>query len=95
MEFKIEPITNTIKTENRVSRNIMTKFEYAGIISVRRKQLESGDLPKIDPPIGMTDAKKIAEYELRNKKTPLRVLRIFTTGVIEMWDISELIQIRY
>ena len=67
--------TVVIDAANRITSEIMTKFEYTQIIATRAKQIEQGarcytDVVGLDNPIAM------AKKELRDHQCPLTVVRI-------------------
>lgn len=81
-------ITN-LEATNRITSEIMTKFEYARVIAIRAKQLEKGGLAFTE--IGnITDYKKIAEKEVYDKKCPLDLIRYVSDNVIERWHVNEM-----
>ena len=79
-----------VTPENRITSEIMTKFECAQVISVRAKQIENGgtcftDTQELSDPIEM------ARKELFDKKCPLDVVRGITDKVFERWHVNEMV----
>ena len=79
-----------VSPENRKTSEIMTEFEMCEVISVRAAQIQ------IDPNMIFTDAgnlteeSNIAEKELRDKKCPLAIRRMWTDKIGEWWDVNEM-----
>ena len=59
----------------------LTKFERVRLIGQRAEYLANGAPPMVDI-TGMTNALDIAEKELREKKIPLKVLRVYPDGSV-------------
>lgn len=77
-------------TEKRFTSPIMTKFERAKILGVRAQQI-SMSAPIMVEYGDETDPLEIAKKELREKKTPLIVLRRLPDNTYEKWPIKDLI----
>jgi DNA-directed RNA polymerase I, II, and III subunit RPABC2 len=77
------------KPEDRITMEIMTKFEYCEVISHRAKQFENGGKPftTLD---GLTDPIAIAKKEIHDKKCPLCIVRMITDIIAEKWSVNEL-----
>lgn len=77
------------KPEDRMTSEVMTRFEYCEVISHRAKQLENGGTSFTD--IGeLTDPIDIAKKEISDKKCPLSVVRMITDKIAEKWAVNEL-----
>jgi len=76
--------------ENRITSNVMTKYERARILGTRAQQLSRNAPTDIDT-TGMTDPLRIAEKEILLKKCPLILRRNFPDGSFEDWKVSELV----
>lgn len=91
-EYKYETHKDIIivKPEHRITSEIMTKYEYTEVISVRAKQIENNGTifcdiePNIDDPI------KFAEMEVIQKKCPLNILRMYNLNYGELWSVNEM-----
>lgn len=82
---------NEVSTaEKRFTSPIMTKFERAKILGVRAQQI-SMSAPIMVEYGDETDPLEIAKKELREKKTPLIVLRRLPDNTYEKWPIKDLI----
>ncbi len=67
----------------------MTKYEYSRIVGRRALQIYAGAPPEIEID-GMVDPIEIAKEELRQRKTPLSVVRKLPSGIIETIDIKDM-----
>lgn len=82
-----------VRPKDRITSEVMTKFEYAEAISIRAKQLEDGDQPFTD--VGdLQDPIDMAKKEISDKKCPLSIVRNRTfegdTTIAELWQINEM-----
>ena len=88
-KYKYKPLTE-IKTiyvnpENRITSEVMTKFEYCQVIGIRAKQLEDYDNPFTD--VGdISDPIEMAKKELLDNKCPLYVKRFIGLNKYELWS---------
>jgi len=73
----------------RISRNLMTKYEMVRILGERTKQLRMGAKPLIKNYKDI-DYDKIAEEELLNNMIPFKIKRLLPNGKYEIWNIDEL-----
>ncbi len=78
------------EAEKRFTSPIMTKFERAKILGIRAQQI-SMSAPIMVEYGDETDPVEIAKKELREKKTPLIILRRLPDSTYEKWRIKELI----
>ncbi len=67
---------------------IMTKYEKAKLIGQRAVQIAKG-MPALVSTKGLDSDIKIAERELKEKKTPMIVRRFLPDGTYEDWRVSE------
>lgn len=75
--------------EDRITSEVMTKFEYAEIVSIRAKQIENGGDSYTD--IGdLTDPIAIAKKEILDKRCPLDIRRMITDKIAERWHVNEM-----
>lgn len=82
-----------VRPKDRITSEVMTKFEYAEAISIRAKQLEDGDEPYTN--VGdLQDPVDMAKKEIADKKCTLSVVRNRTfegdTTIAELWQINEM-----
>jgi DNA-directed RNA polymerase subunit K/omega len=74
---------------NYITSEVMTKFEYCEIISIRSKQIENGSMPFTD--VGnITNPIEIAKKEIEDKKCPLDIIRMLTDKVAEKWSVNDM-----
>ncbi|EIJ89114.1 DNA-directed RNA polymerases I, II, and III subunit RPABC2 [Nematocida parisii] len=79
-----------IEAEKRFTSPIMTKFERAKILGIRAQQI-SMSAPIMVEYGDETDPVEIAKKELKEKKTPLIVLRRLPDNTYEKWAVKDLI----
>jgi len=81
-----------VKSDDRITSEYMTVYEYAMVISTRATHISKGSpiftkIDKLDDPI------EIAKKEIREHKCPLNVVRRLRNGnKIEMWSVNEMIK---
>lgn len=95
-EYKpaIQSHTVYVHPDDRITSEIMTKFEYCEIVSIRSKQIEDGAQPFIDID-ELSDPIQIAKKEIAYKKCPLSIIRhrTITDGnitIAELWQVNEM-----
>ena len=76
--------------KEKITPDYLTKYEYAKIIGISAQQIESGRKLNIKIPGSLTTPIEIAEYELRQKKTPFIIKRKLPNGEHEYRTIDEL-----
>jgi DNA-directed RNA polymerase I, II, and III subunit RPABC2 len=81
--------TSRTSFKQRETRNIMTKYEWTGIIGARGTLLAKGAPPYVDTQ-GESDPNKIARLELLAKKIPVVVRRYLPNDQYEDWSLHEL-----
>lgn len=84
---KIEIIT---PKDKRITSEIMTLFEYTRVISERAKQIENGSMIFVDIE-GETSLVKISEKEIREKKSPIKIIRYITPHIKEIYSVNEMV----
>ena len=67
----------------------LTNFEKSKILGIRAQQIENGAQPLIKPKAFMNNVLDIAEYELKEKKTPY-ILKRSVGKNYEYWKIEDL-----
>lgn len=78
-----------IKGDDRVSMNILSKYERTRLLGVRARLLMEGAKPLIKNYESLS-FEEIAELELKNKVIPLKIKKPFPNGYFEIWRVSEL-----
>ena len=87
-----EKIYTELKNQNKISQPYLTKYEYAKIIGISAQQIESGRKPLVDNlPSSYVNPIEIAEYELKQKKTPIIIKRKLPHNNYEYWTLDQLI----
>ncbi|KAI8644541.1 putative Rpo26-18kD subunit of DNA-directed RNA polymerases I, II, III [Parasitella parasitica] len=82
--------TNSAERTERITIPHLTKYERARILGTRALQISLNAPVMIDID-GESDALKIANRELREKKIPLIVRRFMPDGTYEDWKVKDLI----
>lgn len=77
-----------VPDEDRITRNILTKYEKTKLLGTRVNHLNKGAKPMIKT--DLADFEEIAELELQQKKLPLKIKRNLPRGLFEIWKLSEL-----
>ena len=91
MESYLESKKN-MYTGEKITRPVLTKFEYTRIIGERTAQLQQGADPMINlRNHNISNCREIAELELEKKRVPLIIRRFLPDGSHEDWGLSELI----
>lgn len=87
-----EIIKNYDITKNK-SKNIMTKYEYTQCLGCRMEQLTFGSPSSLSKNEinKLSDVKKIAVEELKQKKIPFIINRTMPDGKHEFWKIEDMI----
>lgn len=80
-----------VPKEERISKNILTRYEFVRIIGERTKQLSMGAKPliKINKNSDELDYKEIAIEELKLNMLPFKIKRPLNKGY-EVWTLDEL-----
>ena len=73
----------------RITSEIMTEAEHTRVISERVKQIENGSPIFIDPG-NETDPIRLAEKEIREKMSPIKIERYLSKTIKEIWDVNEM-----
>lgn len=79
---------NRIPDNERISNNLLTKYEKTRIIYTRAEQIARGEAPTINTKL--TDSIEIAEEELKQGKIPFKIRR-YIGAKYEEWNIKDLI----
>tara|TARA_Y100000589_G_scaffold236694_1_gene224124 strand:- start:1371 stop:1688 length:318 start_codon:yes stop_codon:yes gene_type:complete len=77
--------------DEKISQPYLTKYEYAKIIGIAAQQIESGRKPLVKLPPSYIHPIDIAEYELKQKKTPIIIKRKLPNNVSEYFTLEQLI----
>ena len=81
---------NSVQVDNkdRISKPILTKFEYPKIFSIRKHMLTHKFIPFIKT--NETDINTIIKEEIIQKKIPVKIKRPLPNNRYEIWKLSEL-----
>ena len=85
-----EDIYNEINKKNKISQPFLSKYERTKIIGLAAQQIESGREPNLIIPNSLVEPIEIAEYELKNKKTPFIIKRKLPNNKFEYWTLDQL-----
>lgn len=86
---ELEKTITYVLPEDRITSEVMTKFEYCEVISIRAKQIENGGQPFTS--VGeLTDPIDIAKKEIADKECRLDIIRGITDVLFERWHVNEL-----
>jgi DNA-directed RNA polymerase subunit K/omega len=78
-----------VTNDNRITRPILTKYEFVRILEDRIKQLTLSAKPLLKNINGLND-KEIAILEIKNKVCPFKIERPLPNGQKEVFKLSEL-----
>ena len=81
---------NTITGDARISRPVLTKYEWARLIGERTTQIIYGAIVDNDIKEGLSDPYDIAKREIKLKRIPFKILRKMPDGSYELWSLDEL-----
>ena len=76
--------------KGNISENKLFHYEKTIIIGIRATQLSKNALPFIEVPRGITNVTDIAELELKQRKLPYILKRVFETHD-EYWKLEDLL----
>lgn len=83
-------IIKVTKPEDRITSNVLNRFDRAKAIGIRAQQIADGDEYFTDPE-GLTAPIDIAEKELNEGKCPIIIERVLHGNIVEHWPIREMI----
>ena len=90
--YKYEILKTYINDFNKnikLSKPILTKYEFVRLLTDRTKQLAQGAKPMLKNIQGLS-SKEIAKLELKNKIIPLIIERPVPNSHVERWKLTEL-----
>lgn len=96
LDSDIIPFTNNLEVheklkDKKISQPYLTKYEFAKIVGIAAQQIESGRKPLVKPPASYIHPIDIAEYELKQKKTPIIIKRKLPNNICEYFTLEQLI----
>lgn len=89
-ENNLHKIIKIVPDDKRIMSEIMSRAEYARVIAERAKQIENGApiFINIDNEVNPI---KIAEMEIRQKKSPMKIHRPINQQLMEIWRVNEMV----
>lgn len=78
-----------VPKEKRVTKPILTKYEFNRVLGIRLKHVTMGAKLLISTPENMSHTEMVKQ-ELKEKKTPLVIKRNLPNNKYELWKINEL-----
>lgn len=79
-----------VPKEERITTDVISRYEYTEVISIRAKHIENGGMIYTDIK-NETNPIKMAEMEIHDRKCPLTIIRYINYKTIELWEVNELI----
>ena len=76
-----------LNTNNKITRNNITKFEITRIKGIRKEQLSRGAAKCVEGNFNNID--EIVEEEFKSKRMPLIIRRFLTNGKYEDWRLTD------
>lgn len=94
LPYKFKPVVRKnivlMHPDNRVTSNVMTRFEYTEVVGIRARQIEKGGTCFTDT-AGITDPLEKAKKEIMDKRCPLSVKRALVQDQkYELWHVNEM-----
>jgi len=80
-----------VKSEDRLTSEHMTNYEYSKVIGIRATHISDGS-PIFTDVVNLTDPRDIAKKEINENVCPLSITRKLRNGKIEQWTVNELIK---
>jgi DNA-directed RNA polymerase I, II, and III subunit RPABC2 len=78
-----------VAKENRRTSSTMSLYEYTEIISHRAEQIKKAGIIFIQLK-NESDPIEIAKEEIKQKKCPLSIRRLYNSTIGEIWEVNEL-----
>ncbi len=80
-----------VTRDKRKTSDIMSRYEYTEIISIRAKHIQSNPtgvvFTDVDPSLNPIQK---AEKEVKDRKCPLSIMRMLNSALAEVWDVNEM-----
>jgi DNA-directed RNA polymerase subunit K/omega len=80
-----------VSSEDRVTSEYMTIYEFAMVVGTRATHIASGSILYTDPD-GLYDPRDIAKKEIAEGKCPLSITRKVSPTMLEVWEVNEMIK---
>ena len=91
---KLEPVKSIIivAPEKRITSDIMTVAEYCEVVGNRAKHIENSKNFVVFTDVeGETDPIEMAKKEIKDKRCPLSIVRMYGEKIGEIWEVNEMI----
>lgn len=85
--INVDDVYKNIKEKEKKTLPLLSKFEKARLVGIRKQQLATGSNPCVKGEFSNLD--EIIEEEIKQKTLPLIVRRILHNGTTEDWRIEE------
>ena len=92
--YKLEPVKNIIivSPEKRITSDIMTVAEYCEVVGNRAKHIENSKNFVVFTDVeGESDPIEMAKKEIKDKRCPLSIVRMYGERIGEIWEVNEMI----
>ena len=86
--INVDEVYKNIETQEKKTLPILTKYEKARLVGIRKQQLSTGSNPCVSGTFSSID--EIIEEEFKQKRLPLIIRRNLHNGKYEDWRIEEL-----
>jgi DNA-directed RNA polymerase subunit K/omega len=94
-QIMIEPeddnhaIETIVKDSDRITSEVLSKYEMIELINIRATQISKGDKPFTDVS-GLRDPISMAKKEIYDNRCPLLIKRYIGVGLYEVWNPNEM-----
>ena len=79
-----------IPANKRKTSQVITDFEYTRILSERAQEIQNGSPIFVNIGDKYMDEIEIAKLEIRLKKCPLMIKRMYNETIAELWEVNEM-----
>lgn len=89
IQSELDNETKEVTKENRITKPILTKYEFNRILGIRLKHITMGSKLLISTSDKMSHVDMVKQ-EIKEKKTPLIIKRNLPNSKYELWKLNEL-----
>ena len=80
-----------VDPKERITSSQMTNSEYCEVISNRAKHIENSKNVLVFTDVGdEIDPREMAKKEIRDRRCPLSIIRMYNNRIGELWTVNEL-----
>lgn len=93
-EYTLNPVKKItiVPPEDRITSDIMTVAEYCDVVGNRAKHIENSKNFVVFTDVeGETDPIEMAKKEIKDKRCPLSIIRMYGDRIGEIWEVNEMI----